>query len=75
MSKVIQTIAAFSQGLKSNKQSMVHRKSNLTLALGLTSISALLLISYLNNGLFMDRLLVVSGILSCILLVKTMGSG
>lgn len=72
MSKVIQTIAALSEGFKSKKY-IVHR-SNLMLSLGLTSITTLLLISYLNNGLFMDRLLVVSGILSCILLVKTMGS-
>ncbi len=73
MSKVIQAITALSQGFKSKKETLAQRRSNLTLVLGLTSIIALLLISYLNNALFMDRLLVISGILSCILLVKTMG--
>jgi len=73
MSKVIQAIAALSEEFKSKKPGMVQRRSNLTLVLGLTGILALLLISYLNNALFMDRLLVISGILSCILLVKTMG--
>jgi hypothetical protein len=72
MSKIYQALGALTQGLKSKKEVMVQKKSYLTLALGLSGIVALLIISSQNNNLFMDRLLVVSGILSCILLVKTM---
>lgn len=73
MSKVIQVLADLSQSLKSNGEEAAHKKSNITLVLGLIGVAGLLLMSYLNNGLFFDRLLVISGILSCILLVRTMG--
>ncbi len=73
MSKVIQVIADLSQNLKPIKEVASSRKSGVTLALGLLSMGGLLLISYLNNGLFFDRLVVISIILSCILTVKTLG--
>lgn len=73
MTKVIQAIATLSQDFRSKTEIMVQKKANLRLALSLSGITALLLFSYLNGGLFMDKLVIVSAIVCCILLVKTMG--
>ncbi|WP_396636601.1 hypothetical protein [Maribacter sp. R77961] len=53
---------------------MSLKKAHLYLGLGFIAIAGFLITSYTNNNLFMDRLLVASGIISCILVVKAMGN-
>lgn len=53
---------------------MFLKKTHLHLVLGFLTIAGCLFISYTNNNLFMDRLLVASGIIGCILCVKALGN-
>lgn len=73
MSKIYQALEALTQGFKPRKETMTQRKSILTLALGLCGIASLLMVSYLNNSLFLGQLLAVSAIITCVLFVKTVG--
>jgi hypothetical protein len=73
MTKVIQAIATLKQGFISKPEIIANRKANFRLGLSFAGIITLLALSYLNGGLFMDKLVIVFTILSCVLLVKTMG--
>lgn len=75
MSKIYQALEALTQGFKTNKETKAQRASFSKLAVGLSAMTGLLLVSYVNNGLFFGQLLVVSAILTCILFIKTMGNG
>lgn len=73
MSKIYQALEALTQSFGPKKEGLRQRRSFLAVALSLFAMAALLLASYLNNGLFFGQLLVVSAIITCILFVKTLG--
>gem|GEM_PF-2679724 len=53
---------------------MFLKKAHLYFCLAFIVLAGCLIISYTNNNLFMDRLLAASGIISCVMIVKTLGN-